>query len=118
MPQARDVGLSSDWTAAAAAWAEANECVNELWLFGSRAKGTARADSDVDLGVVLTPPSGNGTDWALALAFEHKRSWRHELEEAIGVWHVSLELFGRPGEEEPDELVQIRTYAQCLWARL
>ena len=26
----------------------------EVWLFGSRAKGTHRPDSDVDLGIILT----------------------------------------------------------------
>jgi predicted nucleotidyltransferase len=29
-----------------------------IWLFGSRARGTARPDSDVDLGVLCDPPLG------------------------------------------------------------
>jgi predicted nucleotidyltransferase len=36
-------------------WAARNEAVAELWLFGSRAKGTSRPDSDVDIGLALTP---------------------------------------------------------------
>jgi predicted nucleotidyltransferase len=45
-------------------WASANGNVRELWLFGSRAKGNSRPESDVDLALVLMPPD-NKHDWAL-----------------------------------------------------
>jgi predicted nucleotidyltransferase len=34
------------------AWAQNNGSVRELWLFGSRAKGEAKAGSDLDVGMV------------------------------------------------------------------
>lgn len=114
---ARDIGLPQDWPTAAIGWAEANPCVDELWLFGSRARGTARADSDVDLGLVLAPPDSSGTDWSLGLYLSSDRLWRQQLEAAVGAQHVSVEIFGRLGEEEPDEIIAIRTYAQKLWTR-
>ena len=47
------LGLPPDWKANLIGWARANGSVRELWLFGSRAKGLARIDSDVDLGLAL-----------------------------------------------------------------
>jgi predicted nucleotidyltransferase len=46
------------------AWAQKNDSIRELWLFGSRAKGVANASSDVDIGLVLMPAKGKH-DWAL-----------------------------------------------------
>ncbi len=37
----------------------AGRAVAGVWLFGSLATGRARADSDVDLAVLCTPPLGN-----------------------------------------------------------
>ena len=34
-------------------WAEQRNEVSEVWLFGSRAKGSARDDSDMDLALIL-----------------------------------------------------------------
>jgi predicted nucleotidyltransferase len=36
----------------------ANDSIVELWLFGSRARGDSRPDSDVDLALALIPPNG------------------------------------------------------------
>ena len=47
-------------------WAAANGSVRGLWLFGSRAKGVARASSDADIAIALVPPEGNH-DWALGM---------------------------------------------------
>ena len=44
-------------------WAEGTNAVAALWLFGSRAKGTARADSDHDLALELRPKIKDH-DWA------------------------------------------------------
>ena len=38
-----------------AEWAARHDAVAALWLFGSRAKGTAWADSDHDLAIELRP---------------------------------------------------------------
>ena len=36
------------------AWASANTRVARLWIFGSRAKGTSRRDSDLDIAIELS----------------------------------------------------------------
>jgi predicted nucleotidyltransferase len=59
-----DIGLPAEWRAGVVAWAQKNDSVQELWLFGSRAKGEARDISDVDLGMLLMPARGKH-DWAL-----------------------------------------------------
>jgi predicted nucleotidyltransferase len=49
--------MRPEWTEAIRTWAAGNENVAEVWLFGSRTKGTARSDSDVDVALVLVPGS-------------------------------------------------------------
>jgi hypothetical protein len=48
-------------------WAARTNAVREVWLFGSRAKGTSRPDSDVDIGIYLMP-----REWRLARASLHQ----------------------------------------------
>jgi predicted nucleotidyltransferase len=72
-----------------AGWAERNDAVAELWIFGSRTKGTARPESDVDIGLVLMPPDGK-TDWALGAFFALESEWKRELEVIAGL-PVSLQ---------------------------
>lgn len=43
--------LPDHWLAAISEWA-ARHPITEVWLYGSRARGTHRQDSDVDLAVV------------------------------------------------------------------
>ena len=47
--------MSDEWLRGLRAWATANANVRELWLFGSRADGHAKPESDVDLAIALTP---------------------------------------------------------------
>ena len=47
-------GIKSDWRTALARWAEQRDDVQALWVFGSRARGTARPDSDLDIAVRTT----------------------------------------------------------------
>ncbi len=77
------------WLSGLRSWASANDSVRELWLFGSRATGGSRPDSDVDLAVALMPPKGN-TDWVLGNYFAFESEWKRQLEEIVGL-HVSLE---------------------------
>jgi len=56
--------LAFIWTLKIQDWAARTRAVLEVWLFGSRARGTARPDSDVDLAIVLVTPDGK-TNWAL-----------------------------------------------------
>src|SRR5262245_52709942 len=62
-------------------WAARTDAISELWLIGSRAKGTAEPDSDVDLAIKFTP-----------VATETFRAWKSELK-AIGGPH-DLRLTG------------------------
>lgn len=94
------------------AWANRNASIAELWLFGSRAKGTSRADSDVDLAVTLTAPVGEH-NWALgnyvALC---DRQWRPELQALVG----NKVSFGAmtPGDEMD---IEVRSTGVRLWKR-
>jgi predicted nucleotidyltransferase len=48
------------------AWAQKNDSIHELWLFGSRSNGAAKASTDVDIGLVLMPARGKH-DWHWAI---------------------------------------------------
>ena len=93
------------------AWAAGNNCVREVWLFGSRVRGDSRSDSDVDLAIVLMPPS-EGTNWALGTYVSKEVGWQRELGATLGR-HVSLEAIV-PGNDKYD-LVMRQGYR--LWAK-
>jgi predicted nucleotidyltransferase len=78
-------------------WAARTNSVREVWLFGSRAKGTSRPGSDIDLGIYLMPPTG-GSNWALALYTAEGDAWQRELAGLLGQ-RVSLEAV-IPGAED------------------
>ena len=86
-------------------WASQTASVKEVWLFGSRANGRARPDSDIDLAIELMPPAGNH-DWALGSYTRFGDEWQRELAKITGR-HVSLELmdrvllWARPGQPQP-----------------
>jgi predicted nucleotidyltransferase len=92
-------------------WAERNGSVKEMWLFGSRAKGTAREASDVDIGLALMPPVGDH-NWALGNYYALDRQWKLELE-AIVDRHLSLE----PMVPNTDGDAVIRRTGIMLWSR-
>jgi predicted nucleotidyltransferase len=84
--------MRDEWIAALRTWAAKNDCIRELWLFGSRAKGTSEAGSDIDIALALMPPSGK-TNWALAAYVESFEDWKTELRAAVD-WPVSLVAIG------------------------
>jgi predicted nucleotidyltransferase len=102
--------LPDEWMRSLRAWAKANGNVRELWLFGSRADGTARPESDVDLGIGFMPPNGDH-NWALGNFAALQAEWRRELEAIVGC-HVSLEAI------TPDEpgTARVRKW-ELLWER-
>jgi predicted nucleotidyltransferase len=104
------VDLPADSVELIRQWAARTNSVREVWLFGSRAKGTSRPDSDVDIAIYLMPPT-TGPDLALALYFAEGDKWQHELARRLGK-PVSLQavIQGGPGHEE----VQA---GKLLWAR-
>jgi predicted nucleotidyltransferase len=81
--------MQDEWLRRLRAWAKANDSVRQLWLFGSRATGRSRPDSDVDLALALMPPKGKH-DWALGNYFALESKWKQQLEEIVGC-HVSLQ---------------------------
>jgi len=106
-----DIGLPMGWRDGAIAWARKNDSVRELWLFGSRAKGEAKASSDVDIGLVLMPAKGKH-DWALGNYAALGSRWRADLEAIVGR-HVSLVPIV-PGNEGD---IVIRMTGDRLWQR-
>jgi predicted nucleotidyltransferase len=78
------------WLTGVQEWAEQNDSIQEVWLFGSQARGDATETSDVDLAITLAPPKGNH-DWALGNYSKLGDQWQAELGKIVGC-HVSLEL--------------------------
>ncbi len=105
------LGLPLDWKSGLIRWAKGNSSTRELWLFGSRAKGSARVNSVVDLGLVLGPANRRNT-WAFENYIVLHSDWREELE-AIVQCHVSLVPM-IPGNE--GDMI-IRSTGICLWER-
>jgi predicted nucleotidyltransferase len=71
--------MKEDWVDGLRSWAKKKGYIRELWLFGSRAKGTSTPESDFHLAVDLMP---------YERAFEayvtlHKK-WKEELEAIVG----------------------------------
>jgi predicted nucleotidyltransferase len=92
-------------------WAANNDTVREFWLFGSRAKGTAKPASDVDLAIYLMPESDN-TNWAFAKYVQYREAWKKQLE-AIVARPISLCAI------DPDEKLfdEVTSTGICLWSR-
>lgn len=104
-------GLSPALQLELIAWAEKHDSIVELWLFGSRAKGTARSGSDVDLAIVLAAPNGDH-DWAFGAYVARGDRWQDELATIAGTY-VSLEAIAP--ETEGDE--EVRSTGVRLWTR-
>jgi predicted nucleotidyltransferase len=59
---------------------QAHDVIREIYLFGSRARGDHRPDSDVDVGIVLTP-GGSARGLFVAKADD----WQRELATLVGM---------------------------------
>lgn len=91
------------------AWAVANGNLRELWLFGSRAKGTSRLDSDADIAIALMPSQG-AHNWALATYIERKPEWIDQLRVIVG---CEVDLCLIEPESSLDE--EVRATGKLLW---
>jgi predicted nucleotidyltransferase len=103
--------MPDEWLRGLLSWASANGNVRELWLFGSRATGHSRPDSDVDLAIALMPATDN-TDWALGNYFALRSDWKQQLEAIVGR-HVSLEAIVPDTAED----AEVRRFGSLIWAR-
>jgi predicted nucleotidyltransferase len=107
----RAMDMEEGWLSELCSWASRNDSVSELWLFGSRATGRPRPESDVDLALALMPANGKH-DWAFGNYVALHGEWKGQLEAIVGR-HVSLEAIS-PGTA-PDKMV--RETGRRLWAR-
>jgi predicted nucleotidyltransferase len=103
--------MREEWVVALRGWATSNDNVSQLWLFGSRAKGTARPNSDIDIAIEMMPADGKH-NWALANYVEFFEIWKAELRDAVN-WPVSLIAIG-PSFDMDSE---VRETGICLWRR-
>jgi predicted nucleotidyltransferase len=92
-------------------WAASTRAIREVWLFGSRARGLANANSDVDLAIVLAPPDGK-TNWSLGDYTALGDAWQRELSSIVGR-AVSLEAI-LPNTDADKE---VRGSGIRLWSR-
>jgi len=108
---ASEVDLPDNWRDGLIGWARVTPAVSELWLFGSRAKGTARPESDVDIAIALMPPK-QSHDFALRDYLAHANEWRLKLEQIVQR-HVSFTAIvpDTPADEE------VRSTGILLWKR-
>ncbi|MGV1913844.1 nucleotidyltransferase domain-containing protein [Agrobacterium vitis] len=79
--------ISDEQIGALVAWAGDNPLIEAVYLFGSRVKGTAREDSDLDVALDL----GWSEDAGLTL-FIKKEEWEIELRKSLGLL-VNLDLY-------------------------
>jgi len=77
-------------------WAKKTLEVQAVYLYGGRAKGTAKVDSDVVLALSI---KGLEATWRFAKFISHRRTWRAELEAALGL-AVQLERARRDPSPE------------------
>lgn len=108
--------MREEWLRGLRSWASGNDSVRELWLFGSRAQGRSRRDSDVDLALALMPPRGKNDDPAFGNYVALKSEWKRQLEEIVGR-HVSLEPIV-PDMPGPDWDAMVRGFGVRLWSRV
>lgn len=87
-----DASLPETMKHALAAWGAAQPNVRRAVVFGSRAKGTARPDSDLDLAVDLMPSLSS----PLADLIAHRGTWRDELTRLLGVTVKDIYLADDP----------------------
>ena len=102
------IQLPEAWRRAIEQWAEQNDNIKAVWLFGSRARGEATDDKDVDIAITLMPPSRNH-DWPLGNYQRFGDDWQRELA-ALMCRSVDLQLkTALPAEADAE--------AVLLWER-
>lgn len=64
-----------------AEWAKSQRPIRAVWLVGSRARGTERPNSDVDLSIAMRWPTDYGDDYRLGMGWQDDLGvmLRHEV---------------------------------------
>lgn len=93
-------------------WAASNDATFSLWLFGSRAKGTARPESDYDIAIEVMPKKGDH-DWSFGDYVFLYEEWKKEIK-AIVQGEASLVAFRDDLERRFDP----RENGIKLWSRI
>lgn len=78
-------------------WAVSHPDIARLFLFGSRASGRHRPDSDLDIAIELA--SSGRDEPVLAVWLTSVREWRREVER-LSPWPVDLQWYDGGGETE------------------
>ena len=73
-------------------WAKQNPKIERVVVFGSRARGDARPDSDLDLAMRFVPE----VDSTLSELITHAAAWCAELTNLLGVLVTEMELADDP----------------------
>lgn len=92
-------------------WVETKNAVSALWLFGSRARGSERDDSDYDFALELMPEKGMH-DWAFGDFTALGDQWKLEL-----ALIVEAEVSVIPFREDLPMKFDPRTNGVMLWDR-
>ena len=84
--------------------AQSHHAIDELWLFGSHAKGTATEESDVDLAIALAPePSSTSAESTpLGQYVARADEWRRQVADIVGR-PISFGMI-TPGDEMDREI--------------
>lgn len=92
-------------------WAAGEKWIAAVYIFGSRAKGTNRPDSDLDLAVELTVIEESEVD---GIYIDEARKWREALK-PLSPWPVDLDLY------HPKSAPNVHTYVaeggRQIWRR-
>lgn len=79
--------ITESWRRAIVAVVQSEPSIAEVWLFGSRARGEQRPDSDLDLAIVVSAPDEDEvTEWAF-----NAQRWRRRLSAALPWVAVDLQ---------------------------
>src|SRR4051812_1773896 len=62
-----------------ATWGLAHSAVAAIWLFGSRARGDHRPDSDFEIALELMPKRRSDDDWAYTAYFFSCDRWKEQI---------------------------------------
>jgi uncharacterized protein len=90
----RDEGIGKEVAGSIAQWGAGNPHIRRVWVYGSRANGTHRPDSDINIAVELEPVGDSEETLSIWLA--NGALWQSQLQSRIPL-RVDLEWFDPDG---------------------